>query len=127
MLKRMVKKDAVKKLGDKTFSLTLINMVTPLSADLAPSGNVLDYLSVEINGEELTEDELKNIEIQTKDMKVTFSDFQEIDIIAIGQEVTFVITSDKLESVSVGDEITIQISVKEVNMNLKIERKVVSA
>ena len=127
MLKRMVKKDAVKKLGDKTFSLTLINMVTPLSADLAPSGNVLDYLSVEINGEELTEDELKNIEIQTKDMKVTFSDFQEIDIIAIGQEVTFVITSDKLESVNVGDEITIQISVKEVNMNLKIERKVVSA
>ncbi|GAB4326586.1 MAG: hypothetical protein Kow0069_33180 [Promethearchaeota archaeon] len=121
ILKRMVKEDAIKKV-EGGGSLTLINMIMPLSADLAPSGNPLDYVQVKINDEMLNKEEMEAIEIHHKGGVYTFATLRDADVIAVGDEVTFVLKSDKWDALNVGDEVTIEIMVPEANVNLKVTR-----
>lgn len=123
ILKRMVAPDAIKKTEDGG-SLTIVNMIMPLSADLAPTGKPLDFINVKINGQELTRAEMEAIEIHLDENTYTFDTLHEADTIAVGQTVTFQLHSDKFAGLNVGDECTIEILVPEAGVNLKVARAV---
>ncbi len=123
IMKRMVPQDAIKKV-DGGGSLRIINMIMPLSADIAPSGNPLDYIIVKVQGEELSKEEMEAIEIKVNENTYTFKNLAEADTIAVGQEVTFVLKSNKFDSLKVGDDCKIEILVPEASVNLAIERPV---
>lgn len=121
--KRMIPKDAIKKVGDH-MTLTIINVITPLSASIAPTGQILDYLQVKVQGDQLTKEQLAAVEFETNGQKFTMGKFADAGIIAVGQTVTFHFKSSKTDALKSGDMAHVEILVPEVNVNINIEQAV---
>jgi hypothetical protein len=120
--KRMFPKDAMKKDGDAV-KLKIINVITPISADLAPSGNILDYLHAKVMGRELSKDEIASVGISTNGIDCTLGTFNKAGLIAVGQEVIVTFVSEETKNAKVGDQVSFEINVPEVSVNILIERE----
>jgi len=105
-------------------TLTIINVITPLSASIAPTGQILDYLQVKVQGEQLSREELAAVEFETNGQKFTMGNFGEAGIIAVGQTVTFNFKSPKVANMKTGDVAKVEISIPEVNVNINIEQAI---
>ncbi len=122
--KRMFPADALKKVGDAV-EMKIVNVITPLSADIAPTGNVLDYLHVKVNGRELSQEEMKKVVVSANGISAAMGEFQKLGVIAVGTEAIFAFTSEETKKAKSGDSFTVEILVPEVGVNINIERKLV--
>ena len=122
--KRMFPADAIKKVGD-AIEMKVINVITSLSADLAPTGNILDYLHVKFNGKEIAPKEMKTVTVTANGITATLGDFSKLGVIAVGSEAIFTFVSEETKKAQPGDNITIEVTVPEVGVNITLERKLI--
>ncbi len=116
--------DALKKVGD-SIEMKIINVITPLSADIAPTGNVLDYLHVKVNGRELSQEEMKEVGVSANGVSTTMAEFQKLGVVAVGTEVIFSFTSEETKNAQPGDSFTVEVIIPAVGAIIHLERNLV--
>ncbi len=119
VLKRMVAQDGLKKV-EGGVQLTLVNVIMPIPLDQVP-GEVLDFLTLKVNGKELTKDEMAKVQIDWEEKKYTFMNLKDALTIPVGAQVKFFLpTTD----VQVGQEMKLEILIPAVNVNIEFSRTV---
>ena len=115
----MVAQDGLKKV-EGGVQLTLVNVIMPIPLDQVP-GEVLDFLTLKVNGKELTKDEMSKVQIDWEEKKYTFMNLKDALTIPVGAQVKFFLpTTD----VQVGQAMKLEILIPAVNVNIEFERTV---
>lgn len=117
VLKRMIPKDAMK-LVEGGIELTIINLVASIPADQIP-GSPLDVLEIKINGDLLPKDAMEKIEIKMDDEKFMLPDLRDAGTIPVNTTVIFFLPTTDY---NVGDEITLEVNVPIVSVNIEVTR-----
>ncbi len=120
VLKRMVAQDGLKKV-EGGVQLTLVNVIMPLPLDQVP-GEVLDFLTLKVNGRELTKDEMAKVQIDWEGKNFTFMNIKDALTIPVGAQIKFFLPTTEVD---VGQNVKIEILVPAVNVNIEFERVVV--
>ena len=119
VLKRMVAPDGLKAV-EGGVQLTLVNVIMPIPLDQVP-GEVLDFLTIKVNGKELTREEMAKIQIDWEGKKYTFMNIKDALTIPVGAQIKFFLPT---LDVKVGQNVKIEILIPAVNVNIEFERVV---
>ncbi len=119
VLKRMVAQDGLKKV-EGGVQLLLVNVIMPIPLDQVP-GEVLDFLTLKVNGKELSKDEMSKVQINWEDKEYTFMNIKDALTIPVGAQVKFFLPTTE---VTVGQNVKIEILIPAVNVNIEFERVV---
>ncbi|MHA1682734.1 MAG: hypothetical protein ACTSUE_17475 [Promethearchaeota archaeon] len=119
VMKRMVLQDAMKKV-EGGGQLSLLNLVATIPADQIP-GSPLDIMEIKINGEVLSKDEMKKIEITLDDKKIMFEDLRDAGTIPVNTKIIFFLPGDKFV---VGEDVTVEVDIPIVSVHIEVTRTV---
>ncbi|MHA1793244.1 MAG: hypothetical protein ACTSVI_11405 [Promethearchaeota archaeon] len=119
VLKRMVPQDAIKKV-DGGLELSVINMIATIPVDQIP-GDPIDLIEIKFNGEALSSDVMKKIELRFDDETYLLPNLVDAGTIPVNKTVVFYFP---IEDYKVGDEITIEINIPIVSASVEFTRSV---
>ncbi|HMF32972.1 MAG TPA: hypothetical protein VKK79_16230 [Candidatus Lokiarchaeia archaeon] len=119
IIKRLVAEDGLKKV-EGGVELTLTNVIQPLPADQIP-GNPLDFLHIKINDNEMSREDMEKVKINWEDREFTFESLRDAGTIPIGAQIKFTLPTEEFD---IGQEVTIDINIPDLNVNINFARKI---
>jgi hypothetical protein len=116
----MIPADSMKKV-EGGVEMTVLNLITTIPADQIP-GDPIDIIDIKVNGKELSAEEKKNIKITLDgDKEIQFSNLRDAGSVPVNTKMVFFLPSDDINA---GDEVTVEINVEMVAVNIEVTRTV---
>ena len=117
----MIPNDAVKAMNNG-IEITAVNVISPIAIDEIPD-NITNYLEVEIDGNKISDDQKKGIEVSIGDKKYNIKNAKQLvgTTVAVGASIK-IFAPVKLEK---GSKHKVNVIIKTNNpINIEVEREI---